>query len=241
MDTQTQSASITFPSVVNLNVGGQIYTTSLATLTKYSESMLGAMFSGRFAAQKDPNGNYFIDRDGAMFRYILDFLRNGELRVLENSHEFGLLLKEAEFFQIPTLTDAVKQQMKSQDGRKSNNENKPEPLEIITVSGDGKAKGKLKSISGRFRTLVEMFHIGDEKNETFQVSRYGNQSDRTDSEQTCIVSVKETRIFVGTWPVVEVAKLHGFQHRPGNSHAQSLCLGFMGDSYWILSRPNPQR
>ena len=241
MDTQTQSPTISFPSVVNLNVGGQIYTTSLATLTKYSESMLGAMFSGRFAAQKDPNGNYFIDRDGALFRYILGFLRNDELHVPENSHEFGSLLKEAEFFQIPTLTDAVKQQMKSQDGRKSNNENKPEPLEIITVSGDGKDKGKLKSISGRFRTLVEMFHIGDEKNETFQVSRYGNQSDRTDSEQICIVSVKETRIFVGTWPVVEVAKLHGFRHHPDNSHAQSLCLGFMGDSYWILSRPNPQR
>ena len=149
MNTQTQSPTISFPSIVNLNVGGQIYTTSLATLTKYSESMLGAMFSGRFAAQKDSNGNYFIDRDGALFRYILGFLRNGELHVPENFHEFGLLLKEAEFFQIPALTDAVKQQMKSRDGRKSN---KPEPLEIMTVSGNGKFDGKLKSILGRFRT-----------------------------------------------------------------------------------------
>ena len=153
MNTQTQSAAITFPSVINLNVGGQIYTTSLATLTKYSESMLGAMFSGRFAAQKDSNGNYFIDRDGALFRYILGFLRNGELHVPENFHEFGLLLKEAEFFQIPALTAAVKQQMEGRDGLKSTD--KPEQMEVISVFGNGSLSHSMKTTSGRLRTLIE--------------------------------------------------------------------------------------
>ena len=111
-------------SVVNLNVGGQIYTTSLATLTTYSQSRLGAMFRGKFSTLKDPNGNHFIDRDGTLFRYILGFLRNGELHVPDDFHEFGLLLKEAEFFQILALTDAVKQQMEDRDGKKSNNRRK---------------------------------------------------------------------------------------------------------------------
>ena len=225
MDTQTQSAAISFPSVVNLNVGGQIYTTSLATLTKYSESMLGAMFSGRFAAQKDSNGNYFIDRDGALFRYILGFLRNGELHVPENFHEFGLLLKEAEFFQIPALTDAVKQQMKSGDGLKSN---KPKKTETITVYGNERFHDLAKSVSGRLLTLIEMFHIGDRKNERFQCSLYGNQSDRTDGEQTAKITVNKKAPPIATDFVIEVAKLHGFKFT-GKSHG-----------YCILIRPIPQ-
>jgi len=36
-------------SVVKLNVGGSTYATSLSTLTKYPDSLLGNMFSGRVA------------------------------------------------------------------------------------------------------------------------------------------------------------------------------------------------
>ena len=227
MDTQTQSATISFPSVINLNVGGQIYTTSLATLTKYSESMLGAMFSGRFAAQKDPNGNYFIDRDGALFRYILGFLRNGELQVPENFHEFGLLLKEAEFFQIPALRDAAKQQMKSRDGKPKSN--KPKKTETITVYASEHPREQVESVSGRLLTLIEMFHIGDGENETFQCSLYGKQSDRTDDEQTAKITVKKKGRWIATNFVIDVAELHGFK--------------FTGQSkygYFILTRPIPQ-
>jgi len=39
--------------------------------------MLAAMFSGRHFVQKDEDGRYFIDRDGTHFRYILNFLRDG--------------------------------------------------------------------------------------------------------------------------------------------------------------------
>jgi len=39
--------------------------------------MLSAMFSGRHNVTKDEDGRYFIDRDGTHFRYILNYLRDG--------------------------------------------------------------------------------------------------------------------------------------------------------------------
>ena len=39
--------------------------------------MLAAMFSGRHELDTDSEGRYFIDRDGKYFKYILNFLRDG--------------------------------------------------------------------------------------------------------------------------------------------------------------------
>jgi hypothetical protein len=42
-------ASVEIPTIVELNVGGVIYTTRLSTLLRYPSSMLAIMFGGRFA------------------------------------------------------------------------------------------------------------------------------------------------------------------------------------------------
>ena len=65
-----------FEKVITLNVGGTRYTTTLSTLTKYPDSMLGAMFSGRHDLPQQEDGSYFIDRDGEVFKYILMYLRD---------------------------------------------------------------------------------------------------------------------------------------------------------------------
>ena len=58
-----------FASTIMLNVGGKIYKTTLDTLRKDPDSMLCAMFSGRFELKADErDGAYFIDRDGKLFR-----------------------------------------------------------------------------------------------------------------------------------------------------------------------------
>ena len=62
-------------SIVNLYVGGRRFTTSLQTLTKDPDSMLAAMFSGKFEVKPSEDGVFFIDRDGKHFRFILDYLR----------------------------------------------------------------------------------------------------------------------------------------------------------------------
>ena len=60
-----------FSSTVKLNVGGHHFTTSIQTLTKDHDSMLAAMFSGRFEMKPSKDGTFFIDRDGTYFRFIL--------------------------------------------------------------------------------------------------------------------------------------------------------------------------
>eukprot|EP01032_Pedospumella_encystans_P010607 gene10607-12385_t len=68
----------TFERKIKLDVGGNRFTTSLTTLRRFPDTMLGAMFSGRHAMHLDEEGYYFIDRDGTHFRYILNFLRSPE-------------------------------------------------------------------------------------------------------------------------------------------------------------------
>merc|ERR1711935_230280 len=65
---------------VHLDVGGRHYTTSLATLKAVPGSRIYNTFTGRVATVLDKKTNcYFIDRDGDLFRYVLEYLRNGAL------------------------------------------------------------------------------------------------------------------------------------------------------------------
>ncbi|CAI9737630.1 BTB/POZ domain-containing protein KCTD6-like isoform X8 [Octopus vulgaris] len=92
---------------VNLNVGGVIYTTSYLTLVSYSESMLARMFEGDLPSAKDKDGNYFIDRDGKLFRYILNFLRTSKIHLPDSLVELQQLSDEVDFYQIPSLKEEI--------------------------------------------------------------------------------------------------------------------------------------
>ncbi|CAG8503462.1 21737_t:CDS:2 [Racocetra persica] len=62
-----------------LNVGGVKYETFRSTLTAYPETLLGIMFADRNKEMLHPiNGNeFFFDRDGYLFRHILQYYRTG--------------------------------------------------------------------------------------------------------------------------------------------------------------------
>ncbi|XP_019616694.1 PREDICTED: BTB/POZ domain-containing protein KCTD19-like [Branchiostoma belcheri] len=98
----------TSSDVVTLDVGGHVYRTTMTTLTRYPDSMLGAMFGGDFDALRDDQGRYFIDRDGTLFRHVLNFLRTGQLVLPEDFKELPLLEMEADFYQIQPLIEALK-------------------------------------------------------------------------------------------------------------------------------------
>ena len=92
---------------MSLNVGGTHYTTSMSTLMKYPDSMFGRMLNSSIDSEKDENGAYFIDRDGPLFRHVLNFMRNGTLSLPENFNELKSLKSEADFYQIQPLIAAL--------------------------------------------------------------------------------------------------------------------------------------
>jgi len=92
--------------MVNLNVGGRHFTTSLETLQK-GDTMLSAMFSGRFKLEKGEDGAYFIDRNPERFSFILDYLRDGKVNWPKEDHIIRDILIEAEYFQVQGLIDKL--------------------------------------------------------------------------------------------------------------------------------------
>ena len=105
---QDYSSEGGIPKIVKLNVGGQYFTTSRQTLTRDPNSMLAAMFSGRHKQETTGDGSFFIDRDGTHFRFLVNYLRNGELILPEGATFLKELEAEAKFYQLQGILDALK-------------------------------------------------------------------------------------------------------------------------------------
>ncbi|KAK5639767.1 hypothetical protein RI129_010578 [Pyrocoelia pectoralis] len=104
------AAASRYTAPVHIDVGGTIYTSSLETLTKYPESRLAKLFNGSIPIVLDSlKQHYFIDRDGAMFRHILNFMRNSRLLIPENFSDLDLLLEEARYFDIAPMIRQLEQ------------------------------------------------------------------------------------------------------------------------------------
>ncbi|XP_071495102.1 uncharacterized protein [Diadema antillarum] len=94
-------------SHVGLNVGGKIFRTSRTTLTRDPDCFFSLMLSGRIPSARDDDGNYLIDRDGDIFRHVLNYLRGGQLLLPTGFNELHQLLGEADFFQLKALKGHV--------------------------------------------------------------------------------------------------------------------------------------
>ncbi|XP_038673850.1 BTB/POZ domain-containing protein KCTD12-like [Scyliorhinus canicula] len=94
-----------FPAVVELNVGGQVYVTRHRTLVAVPDSLLWDMFGRRSPGElpRDSKGRFFLDRDGFLFRYVLDYMRDLRLVLPERFPERSRLRREAEYFQLREL------------------------------------------------------------------------------------------------------------------------------------------
>jgi uncharacterized protein YjbI with pentapeptide repeats len=98
-------------SIVELNVGGQYFATSSTTIAMHKESLLYKLVFGRIASTRDAQNRIFIDRDGAVFRYVLNFMRDGRLSLPMNFDDYEALLWAAEFYQVRGLRHAALAQL----------------------------------------------------------------------------------------------------------------------------------
>ncbi|KAM8769428.1 BTB/POZ domain-containing protein KCTD14 [Acanthopagrus schlegelii] len=93
------SAAAPASPVVQLNVGGHLFTTFLSTLRKHPDSRLAELFSGQPKLRTDTQGRYFLDRDGSHFGAVLEFLRS-DCVPTENIQEVH---REALYYNIKPL------------------------------------------------------------------------------------------------------------------------------------------
>lgn len=100
-------------TVIELNVGGVHYTTTRKTLTCDKNSRLGEWFDASNSSSslsslvKDVKGRYFLDRDGVLFRFVLDYLRDNAIHLPDGFREKQRLLKEAEYLKLHGLMKCI--------------------------------------------------------------------------------------------------------------------------------------
>uniref|UniRef100_W5LSF1 Potassium channel tetramerisation domain containing 12.1 n=1 Tax=Astyanax mexicanus TaxID=7994 RepID=W5LSF1_ASTMX len=105
-NTKNINSPAPFSEIIELNVGGQVYVTRHRTLVSVPDSLLWSMFSKKTPRElaRDSKGRFFLDRDGFLFRYILDYLRDLNLVLPDYFPEKSRLQREAEFFQLRELS-----------------------------------------------------------------------------------------------------------------------------------------
>lgn len=101
INTIQQQCSI--DDVLTLNVGGILYTTRKSTLQSIDNTFIDILVSGRFKPTLDAQQNIFIDRDGTLFKHILNFLRDpvyiSTIKLLPQC-EIQALVVEANYYGI---------------------------------------------------------------------------------------------------------------------------------------------
>ena len=172
-----------FSSTVNLNVGGHCFKTSVQTLTKDPNTMLAAMFSGKFEMKPCEDGAFFIDRDGTHFRFILNYLRTGKLTLPEGATFLKELLEEAEFYQIQGIMDELRASEPTVQASKPA-KTFEESVLLTNENHQSVLKGWLPSQEGKWRLLYRASRDGfaaaafhskcDNKGPTVTVVKSGN-------------------------------------------------------------------
>ncbi|NXE21378.1 KCNRG protein, partial [Ardeotis kori] len=96
--------------VVTLSVGGVRFVTRASTLQQFPESRLARMLNDDDREFKLVNGEYFVDRDGTLFSYIMDFLRTLQVSLPPDFSDYQRLQREAEFYGFHLLADLLSQE-----------------------------------------------------------------------------------------------------------------------------------
>lgn len=99
--------------ILTFNVGGKIYSTKRSTILDNvdSKSLLSLIIKNQTKYRLNKKGQYFIDRDGTYFCYILNYLRDKKLFLPNNFNELKQFLSEAKFYQIDRLINEIENRL----------------------------------------------------------------------------------------------------------------------------------
>mmetsp|Transcript_16644 Transcript_16644/g.19972 ORF Transcript_16644/g.19972 Transcript_16644/m.19972 type:complete len:558 (-) Transcript_16644:1521-3194(-) len=96
------------PCIVEVNVGGELFTTSAETCLKECDWLLACVIRGEKTLPKDGVGRHFIDRDGNIFKKLLNYIRTDMVNVPEyGGDEWNSFLCEVEYYNIKSLIDKM--------------------------------------------------------------------------------------------------------------------------------------
>ena len=90
-----------------LDVGGYEYKTTMEILTKYPSSKLACIFTQDAILPPILNSKYCIDRNGIMFKYVLNYLEWNRLLLPSDFYDYNALYEEAEYFGIQPMCFAI--------------------------------------------------------------------------------------------------------------------------------------
>ncbi len=91
--------------VITFNVGGTSFSTRVETLARFPDSFFAAYASGKWDASKE----MFIDRDPAVFHYIMVHLRGGDIDLFYlDRRTKAALVEAADYFQLTELAKTIR-------------------------------------------------------------------------------------------------------------------------------------
>jgi len=109
---RSDHAQDSFGPVLSINVGGEIFRTTVATLRKapFFDSMLKHAEKGVIGSTVDGGGRFFVDRPGELFGYVLEFLRSGHWVLHDRARDLEfihVLREEARFYGLEAGRDRL--------------------------------------------------------------------------------------------------------------------------------------
>ena len=101
--------------IVRLNVGGVPYMTTRTTLLMQEDTFFTGLLSGNFDATRTEDGALFIDRSGALFAPVLEYMRTGVLAVPAGSSK-GAVHEEMLFYGLASVEQPAKKHKGEDEG-----------------------------------------------------------------------------------------------------------------------------
>jgi hypothetical protein len=236
---------------VKLNIGGYRFETSVQTLRRVPHTFFDAYFSGRYVQDVCTDGCIFVDRDGAHFGHILEYMRDGIVSIAEpgacpSVSLVRLLKRELGFYSIELCAEqAVDLQLSEMAFVMGGAEDDDDPMASMerydASSMQWSAAVAMVTSRRKFETCMvdgEVYVIGGDNGEVRMagVDKYSPLSD-TWSAATSLLCGRSNHAAVAMGLDIYVL---GGMLAAGNVTAEVLKYDSILDA-WTQSAPMPER